>query len=239
MKQIALILFLMCTFALRARADDARFEKANQEFAAGNYQAATADYSGDVGDGLWSANLFYNLGNAYFREGDLGRAILNYDRALQIDAHHPEAEANLRLARDQTRGLELTPSPLEKFIRNIRTSTWIVATAILFWLAVILLVWRPRGKFLAGAATCLFVSAACGWMARTQENGVHGQGAAIVVAENAEARVATADTARSILLLPPGSEVVILQQRGDWNYAMLPNNQRGWIPAKAAESVRL
>jgi hypothetical protein len=68
------------------------------------------------------------------------------------------------------------------------------------------------------------------------ENGTRGKG---VVVENAEARIATADSARSVLRLPSGSEVLILQERGDWSYAALPNDQRGWIAAKAVEKVRL
>ena len=70
-------------------------------------------------------------------------------------------------------------------------------------------------------------------------HGTRGQGVAVVVADNAEARVATADSAKSVLALPPGSEVVILQERGDWSYAALPNDQRGWISTKAVEKVRL
>ena len=53
------------------------------------------------------------------------------------------------------------------------------------------------------------------------------------------ARLATADNTRSILALPPGSEIKILSVRGDWIYADLPNNLRGWIPSKDAEQVRL
>jgi hypothetical protein len=54
-----------------------------------------------------------------------------------------------------------------------------------------------------------------------------------------EARFATADSANSVLALPPGSEIKILSTRGDWIYAALPNNLRGWLPAKSAELVRL
>src|SRR5947208_7988618 len=68
-----------------SRSGDDLFAKANTEFAAGNFKAAIADYEAVVGSGAWSANLFYDLGNAYFRDGDFGRAILNYDRALRLD----------------------------------------------------------------------------------------------------------------------------------------------------------
>src|SRR5205823_1657418 len=52
-----------------SRTGDDLFAKANTEFAAGNFQAAIADYQAVVDSGEWSANLFYDLGNAYFRHG--------------------------------------------------------------------------------------------------------------------------------------------------------------------------
>src|SRR5215510_16259269 len=79
---------------------DADFAKANQEFAQGHFKEAIAGYEALVGAGQWNANLFYDRGNAYFRTRDFGRAILNYERALSIDNHHPEATANLQIARD-------------------------------------------------------------------------------------------------------------------------------------------
>ena len=114
MKKILGLLLMFIALAQVAFAEESRFEKANKEFAAGDFKAAIAEYEAMVAAHEWSANLFYNLGNAYFRAHDFGRAILNYERALQIDPHHPEAEANLRLVRDQTRGLEFTPTGDEK-----------------------------------------------------------------------------------------------------------------------------
>jgi hypothetical protein len=73
----------------------------------------------------------------------------------------------------------------------------------------------------------------------TLENGTRGNALAIVSAKETDARLATADNAKSILILPPGSEIKILSERGDWIYAALPNDQRGWIPAQSAERVRL
>ena len=70
-------------------------------------------------------------------------------------------------------------------------------------------------------------------------HGSKGRALAIVIGKDVQARLATADTANSVLALPPGSEVKILSTRGDWVYAALPNNLRGWIPAKDAELVRL
>ena len=71
------------------------------------------------------------------------------------------------------------------------------------------------------------------------DHGSKGRGLAIVTEKEVQARLATADTANSVLALPPGSEIKILSTRGDWVYAALPNSLRGWIPAKSAEQVRL
>ncbi len=71
------------------------------------------------------------------------------------------------------------------------------------------------------------------------EHGKHGDGLAIIIAQSADARLATADTANRVLTLPAGSEVQVITPRADWVYAILPNNLRGWVPAKSTELVRM
>lgn len=237
MKKIALFIFL-AWLAPGARAESG-FEKANATYAAGDFAAATKDYETEVAAGNWSANLFYNLGNAYFRAGDSGRAILNYQRALQLEPQLPEADANLRYVRDESRALEMTVPSWRNLlgVRDVRLLT--LSACVLAWLAVFLLVWRRRGLMIALAALCLLGAGAIAAGLFLAETGAHGKGAAVVVAKETQARVATADTAGAVLFLPPGSEVQLLKQRGEWTYAALPNNLRGWIPANAAEKIRL
>src|SRR5437588_12382670 len=143
--------FALSTMSANAAPNDARFEKANSEYAAGNLKEAISDYYILVQSGEWSANLFYNLGNAYYRTGDYGRAILNYERALRIDRQHPEAEANLRIARDETHGMELTPSLFERYVVAGSSRDFTVAAAVLSWLAVLLFVIPGRSSFLVSA----------------------------------------------------------------------------------------
>ncbi|HJT80236.1 MAG TPA: tetratricopeptide repeat protein, partial [Chthoniobacterales bacterium] len=81
--------------SLLAQSDQAQFVRANDEFAKGQFQHAIRDYEAMVQAGKWSAPLFYNLGNAYYRIADFGRAILNYERALALEPQHPETTANL------------------------------------------------------------------------------------------------------------------------------------------------
>jgi len=223
---------------------DTDFTKANQEFAEGHFKEAISSYEALIHAGQWSANLFYDLGNAYFRTGDFGRAILNYERALALERHHPEAKANLQIARDEARALELQQSRPERYLQFASVNQYSFATAIAFWLAifaVVSLVFARRRSvtLIAMLMFCLLVCAVSIYAVYTLERGAHGSALAIVTGKDVQARLATADTANSILALPPGSEIKILSTRGDWIYAALPNGLRGWIPVKDAQQVRL
>src|SRR5260370_6826316 len=125
-------IFFCVYFAIASSAfaqPDAEFTKANQEYAQGNFKEAITSYEAQVRAGRWNANLFYDLGNAYFRTRDFGRAILNYERALALDQHHPEATANLQIARAESRALELQPTRLERYLHFPTTKQHTIAAS--------------------------------------------------------------------------------------------------------------
>jgi tetratricopeptide (TPR) repeat protein len=237
---------LACTFWISSAfaQPDTQFAKATQEYAQGHFTEAISGYEALVRAGQWSANLFYDLGNAYFRTGDFGRAILNYERALALERHHPEATANLQIARDEAHALELQQIWPERYLQFASVNQYSIAAMIAFWLAIFAVVSlifarRKSVAMIAMLIFCLLVSAVAIYAAYSLERGTNGSALAIVTGKDVQARLATADTANSVLALPPGSEIKILSTRGDWIYAGLPNNLRGWIPAKDAQQVRL
>lgn len=220
----------------------AQFAKANQEYAAGDFKAAISDYEELVRAGQDTPNLFYNLGNAYFRQKNFGRAILNYERALALEPRHPEAQANLRVARDEARALELLPSRLEQWLAFANSNQYAIAGAIAFWIFLFTLaifIFNRRRLALALSILSLSIFAFSIFAVYQRNRGREGGTLAVVTTNNVEARIATADTANRVLTLPAGSEIQILSRRGDWIYAALPNNLRGWMPATSAEQVRL
>src|SRR5919106_5245778 len=242
-----LTIFSCLTFGVASFAfaqSDAEFTKANQDFAQGNFKEAISGFETLVRSGQWSANVFYNLGNAYFRAGDFGRAILNYERALALERHHPEATANLQIARDEARALEMQPSWPERYLQFASINQYSVAGAIAFWIALFCVVGLIFGRRRSAAIIALSIFSLLVFVVAVLaiyelDHGSKGRALAIVTGKDVQARVATADTANSVLALPSGSEVKILSARGDWVYAALPNNLRGWIPAKSADQVRL
>jgi tetratricopeptide (TPR) repeat protein len=237
---------IICAFLISSAfaQSDATFVNANQEYAQSHFQEAIDGYSQLVRSGQWSTNLFYDLGNAYFRAGDFGHAILNYERALALDRHHPEADANLRIVRDEARALELTAPLVERYLKFANVNQFTIAAAIALWVAafcIVALIFARRRSGVAIALSIVALSIFAGAVFAIYEldNGSHGRALAIVTGTNVQARVATADNANSVLALPPGSEIRVLSNRGDWIYAALPNSLRGWVPAKSAEAVRL
>jgi tetratricopeptide (TPR) repeat protein len=240
-----IVIAVLCagTGVLQA-AEDPDMAKANQAYGEGRFQEAVDGYQSLVDSGRWSANLFYDLGNAWFRLGDFGKAILNYERAMALDPHHPEAEANLRLARDEARALELRKDWIERYVAMANTTQYSIAAAVGFWLALfgaVRLFFSPRRSAgeVALIALAVLVCGTSVFALYAMENGTRGSALAIVTGKDIEARLATADNASSVLALPPGSEIKVLSERGDWIYAALPNDLRGWLPAKSAEKVRL
>jgi tetratricopeptide (TPR) repeat protein len=238
---IALVGFFMFT-SLGMAQSDPDFAKANDEYGKGQFEDAIRDYEGLTRSGQWSGALFYNLGNAYFRTGNFGRAILNYERALALEPNHPEATANLVLARDEARALELPKHRSDVLLKFVTPNQMTVAAAVGFWIVLFVfaaIVWSRRRSILLIAILIV-----CGLITVISIAGIYraekaNKTLAIVTDQNVQARVATADNASSVLHLPAGSQVQILSGRGDWVYAMLPNNLRGWIPSRSIDPVRL
>jgi tetratricopeptide (TPR) repeat protein len=235
---------VICTFVATSAFAQTEFAKANQEYAQGHFKEAIDGYETLARAGQWSANVCYDLGNAYFRTGDFGRAILNYERALALERHHPEAAANLQIARDEARALEMQQSSPERYLQFASVNQYSIAAAVAFWVGafctVALIFARRRSARLTALSILSFsVCALATFAAYEIDHGNKGRALAIITGDNVQARLATADTANSVLALPPGSEIKMLNTRGDWIYAALPNNLRGWIPAKNAEPVRL
>ncbi|NEV92811.1 tetratricopeptide repeat protein [Psychroflexus sp. YR1-1] len=78
------------------------FEKANSAYADDQFEEAIQLYNSILKEGLVSSEVYFNLGNAYFKQNKLANAIYHYEKALQYDPADPEIKENLEIARTQT-----------------------------------------------------------------------------------------------------------------------------------------
>lgn len=234
LRETLLVLFLFYGTAFAAT--PAEFNAANALFDKGDFKGARAGYEAMVQSGNWSANVFYNLGNAAYREGDKGAAVLAYERALKLEPGLPEAKANLVFLRNET-GAKLPAVPWYGRALSWPTaneSAWLAASA--FWglcFSFAPLVWKGRVASVPAFFCCLTLAwsgAVLTWQ--------HSQGETwIITADRATARTMPADNSSAAAALPMGSHVRLLQDRGAWIHVQLPDNSRGWINTDAVSPV--
>ncbi len=237
--RILTLLVLFSLFALSAMASP--FDEANQLYDQGKFQDAKQRYEQLLAGGTCTANVYYNLGNAEYRLGQPGRAILGYERALALQPAHPEAAANLKLAREQSGARLLDATWLDHVVLPWRATIYTMIAAAAAWLIVgsiaAMTAWRLSDH--VGVWTVLILSLiAAGYSTLGILQAKQEQALAIVTTKEAPARLSPADSAATAELLPAGSRVSILSEHGAWIYCELPGNTRGWLSAKALERVR-
>jgi tetratricopeptide (TPR) repeat protein len=221
---------------------------ANQRYEAGEFAAAAQGYQALVDAGVRDGRLYYNLGNAYFKSGDLGRAILNYRRAQRLLPRDGDVDANLKLARAQTLDRIETENKAALVALAQRAIHWLTldeaaAVALVLWiilcgLVIGALLWPARrrlGRYAAGvvAGILLLTLLSIGirlWDARREPP-------AVVVAPEIAVRSGPGEDYLTEFELHAGAQVRLIEQRGDWVRLVLPGGLQGWAPASAVPEI--
>ncbi|WP_193212552.1 tetratricopeptide repeat protein [Luteolibacter marinus] len=219
-----------------ARADE-RFDAANADFEAGRFGAAAQAYEQLLADGPRAAVL-QNLGSAYFRQEDYGRAILAFERALLLDPGNPDLEANLKLARDEAAVFPVASGDgWNRFLAKLSRQQWsVLALGCAFALPLAAGAWvvfRKRRRVGVGAAACgipavgLLVLSLHALDAREGE-----EERAIVVAAPATVRISPFATADERASLANGREVKLGRlENGYFWITMDGGGTEGWVTA--------
>jgi len=218
------------------------FKAANQLFDAKKYADATAEYEKIEPK---TAHVYFNLGNAYYRQEQLGRAIVNYARARRIAPRDPDILANLKFAEDRLGVTEVnSPSrPVQRLWQSIigsRTfrewSGYELATLWLMLAAIGLAIWisKWRTAFITMAVVFLV-----GWGVSAMALSVRQTEAphAIVLTAHAEARFAPQPEATVHFPLTEGTEVAVREDRGQWLFVERADGQQGWVRAETVERI--
>jgi len=239
--------FLLQPTLLRADDDeiDQRYQSANSKYEADDFKAATVIYETLVSDEAFSSDLFYNLGNARYRQGDLGAAALNYHRALVFEPAMAEARQNLTVIEDQTGALIIENQDLDAWIAKLPPAFFATASTTLFWLAILSIIiaccvrrsrpWLPALIIITVLSVGLLFTSR--YAERIWKERLSSRNYAVVTSEDVSARVNAVPDAAEVIALPPGSVVRILERRGPWRFVAIPGNLRGWLHSDHAKAV--
>jgi tetratricopeptide (TPR) repeat protein len=225
---------LICSLTL------AGFKEANALYDAGNFADATTAYERIEPK---TANIYFNLGNAYFRQGRLGAAILSYQRARRLAPRDPDILANLRFAQ-QRAGVEMlnTPAqPVRRFLWSVvqsrTTNGWAAYEFVALWFCVVtvgvaVLSCRLRmgALVIASVFGCTFVCAATALSWQTYSQRIESQ--AIIISKT-EARFAPLADSTVHFQLTEGTSVAIRENRGQWLFVERVDGQQGWTQSAA------
>lgn len=219
-----------------ARAGDA-FVDAEMAYKAGRFADAAALYRQILDEGRVAPELFFNLGNACFKQGDVGEAVLNYRRAWMLAPRDPDIRANLRFAmqRAGAAGPDLS-LPARVLLRLSRAECATVAIAG-YWLTAglaILYLRRRQPALLKGAAAAGAVAAA-GLVGILQWRALEAE-PELVIKARTQALFAPLADGTPHFALPEGSIVRELDRTGDW-VRLRSGAESGWVPAKSVTRV--
>lgn len=212
------------------------------------FRTAILGFETLLDSGVRNAALEYNLGNAYFRAGDLGRSILHYLRARRLDPGHTRLNANLEYVRRQVEPL-IPASAQRRLVERLMFWTNLVSLRQRFWMAVLgstagwallAVVSRRRSGTLLGTGCVLAGlgaanAASCVWQLHQEATSPP----AVVVAGGQLLRTGRGEAYEPVLreTLGAGVEVRVLEHRGGWVEVRLANDVTGWLPESAIEVV--
>lgn len=246
LKTIAAVVIMSCPAAYCQSEADAQklFDRANRLYESGNYPEAVECYQTVISSGLENEIAYYNLGNAYYRENRIGKAVLNYERALKISPRDEDIKYNLRFVR------AMVNEPEEGFLAktagvfNIRELT--VFCALVYYFFIFMLIIRifrrdERIKLAAIISGCVLICSLAWWYAlySLNEKPVYG----IVTSSPAEARTGPGRDYSVGFTMPEGKKVYILNEKEGW-YAIAVRQAeqegvllKGWISKDLIEKI--
>jgi len=210
------------------------FESANKLYEEGRFAEAAAAYEGLARSGETSAALYFNLGNAFFKSGQMGRAIAAYRTAEQITPRDPDLRANLQFARNQTPSPTLSPTRWQRWLGRLTLNEWTLLAAGAVWLWLLLLAvlqWRPALKpalrmYVLSLAILTGMFCAC---VAASLRATRFTRTAIVITADAVVRYGPLAESPTAFTVHDGAELRVLDQKDDWLQVSTDPRRVGWL----------
>ena len=248
---LALLLLLPLSAGAAESYPDSLWKAGVEAYSASQWRQAVSDWSDLAATGLRSKELYYNLGNAYFKAGEIAPAILNYERALRLDPSDSDVRYNLEFARAQTQDRidEVPEFILKTWTRKLSyllsSNAW--AGLSLFLLAltlglILLFLLGPtvnarRTGFFTGIVT-LLLTLMCWGFARSLKTAAERHDDAIVMrAVSSVTSSPSSDAAKSLFILHEGTKVKVLDEVSGYTDIELADGRRGWISSADIERI--
>lgn len=245
---IQTILLLSISFGTWAQ--DALLDKANKHYIAGEYEQAIDGYNEILGSNCESAEVYYNLGNAYYKTNQFTLAILNYERAKLLAPNDEDIQFNLDMANQYVVDA-INPLPQVFFIRwwsnltnKLSVDGWAKTSVISFILFLIL-----AGLFVFTRKSLLKrLSFWCGILvivisifsfnfATRHKKRITEHNFAIITQASVTVKSSPAENGTDLFMIHEGLKVEIKDNLGQWLQIRLSDGNQGWLPSSSLERI--
>ncbi|TVZ56499.1 SH3 domain-containing protein [Lutibacter sp. Hel_I_33_5] len=243
MKKIFFLLFLLPSILLAQTANDL-FTTANNLYKEGKYKEAIKVYQKIEKKDQVSSDVYYNLGNCYYKLNEVAATIYNYEKALSINPLHKDATNNLVFAKRLTldRIEELPKSILQKFNENylqkLTYNQWAIVVVVLSFLASILFLLfyfseiptKKRFYFISSILSFIMLFSSL-LITINQYNLSTSKRHAIVFSKKIDVKNAPTLNGNDVFTIHEGTKIMVLDEVDNWKKVKLADGKIGWLIA--------
>ena len=238
---LASCIWLVASWVVQA--DQKQFDNANKLFEQGQYEESIEQYQSLLDTGVQTAAVHFNLGNAWFRQGNIGQSVFHYLMAQALDPLDPDIRANLRFARDSA-GLPSggIVSPLYQWIRKVSLNVWATIALAPLWIFCFLKaigIYKPKlaektefVRAMAGWVTVpgIILLGLIAWMVQSHHPGV-------IIQDKAELHASPFTDSKVLLEMKAGEEVMLMAVKNEWQQVRNSNGDLGWVESSKLHSI--
>jgi len=221
------------------------FYKGNTFYEEGNYEAAIREYSRLVDQGLESGHLYYNMGNSYFKSGELGRAILYYEKAKRLIPGDSDLRSNYTYAMSKispgaSAASALWYSKIFSLFNGFTVNGLSVAVSILYafiLLSVLAAIFFPSAKMHCRLSAIILLVIFLASASTLYHRVALLDSEAVILAAQADARFEPMENATTHFTLYEGAKVTVLQSRKGWMKIRRDDGKSGWVRTEYTEMI--
>ena len=249
MKQFFVILFsLLFSFGLFAQS--ASLKDAEEAYNNGNFKESITQFENTIASEGFSDQIYYNLGNAYFKDKNYPTAILNYERALRVNPNFTDAKFNLQIAQqhivdkiDVIDHFFLTKA-YNFFVDILSSNGWAIC-GIAFFIGFLVLIFvflfsdkssvRKIGFF--GGLFLLLLSIFSNIAAYKQKKDLETHDYAVIFTPSVTVKSSPAESGTELFVIHEGTKVKVRENLGTWSEIELADGNVGWMPTSGLEII--
>jgi tetratricopeptide (TPR) repeat protein len=242
------ILVLLFAFSLHAQED--LLQKANELYTKEHFKEAIDSYNQILMTNMESAEVYYNLGNAYFKTNQYPKAILNYERAKLLSPEDEDINFNLQVANQHVvDAIQELPGIFitrwwNSLINSQTTDAWAVISIVSFVLFLILagLYFFARAinlrRIAFWSAWVIFGVSMLTWsFAATQKSRLVDHNYAIVMASSVTVKSSPSEKGTNLFVVHEGLKVRVTDKLGNWLEVRLADGNKGWLLTESIERI--